>query len=201
MKQGEWFRQMFGRLKKRKPEKSDYLILVLIGILLLVIVLPVGDKKTDSSKQETKQQEQAVQKKNETVSGEELERRLADILSQIEGAGEVVVMITYKDSGTQVVEKDVASQSSTVEETDGSAEQHTKDTQSQQTTVYDEAENGNTPFISQELAPRIEGILVVASGGDDPVVKQNISEAVLALFPVEAHRIKIAKMNWQEGGQ
>lgn len=200
MKQGEWFRQMFGRLKKRKPEKSDYLILVLIGILLLVIVLPVGDKK-ETSKQEEEQKEQAVQQKKEVVSGEELERRLADILSQIEGAGEVVVMITYKDSGTQIVEKDITSQNSTGEETDGSAVHHTKDTQSQQTTVYDEAENGNTPFISQELTPRIEGILVVASGGDDPVVKQNISEAVLALFPVEAHRIKIAKMNWQEGGQ
>lgn len=201
MKQGDWMQRIFGRLKKRKPEKSDYLILVLIGILLLVIVIPVGDKKAESSKQETKEKEESVQQNSSAVSSEELEKRLAEILSQIEGAGEVVVMITYKDSGTQIVEKDITSQTSTGEESDGSTIRNTKDTQSQRSTVYDEAENGNTPFVSQELTPRIEGILVVASGGDDPVVKQNISEAVLALFPVEAHRIKIAKMNWQEGGQ
>jgi stage III sporulation protein AG len=44
----------------------------------------------------------------------------------------------------------------------------------------------------------VEGILIVASGGDNQKVKQNISEAVLALFQVEAHRIKIVKMSGLE---
>lgn len=197
MKQGDWMQRLLQRLRKRKPEKSDFLILVLVGILLLVIALPIGNK--EEKEQEESPVGTADSAETQSASGEELERRLEDILSRIDGAGEVEVMITYKDSGTYVVEKDISSDSSTQEETDGAGSRNTKDTQSQQSTVYDQTESGDTPFISQELTPRIEGILVVAQGGDNTAVKQNISEAVLALFPVEAHRIKIVKMNWQEG--
>lgn len=199
MKQGDWMQHLLQRLKKRKPEKTDFLILVLVGILLLVIVLPVGQKK--EIQKENTSAKTADSSSSVSTSGEELERRLADILSRIEGAGRVEVMITYKDSGTYVVEKDVTSSNNTGEETDGSVSRNTKDVQSQQSTVYDKADGGDTPFVSQELTPQIEGILVVATGADNATVKQNIFEAVLALFPVEAHKIKIVKMNWQEGGQ
>lgn len=201
MKQGDWLRQLLQRLKKRKLEKTDFLILVLVGILLLVIAMPVGNKKEEGRTEERTGAADDPPVADTSASGEELEERLEDILSQIEGAGRVEVMITYKDSGTYVVEKDITTSDSTGEEAEDSVSRNTKDVQSQETTVYDKTEGGDTPFISQELNPRIEGILVVASGGDDAVVKQNISEAVLALFPVEAHRIKIVKMNWQEGGQ
>ena len=46
----------------------------------------------------------------------------------------------------------------------------------------------------QELEPRVEGVIVIAEGGGNAQVKQNILEAVEALFPVEAHKIKIMKM-------
>ena len=35
----------------------------------------------------------------------------------------------------------------------------------------------------------------MAEGGDDPGVVQNITEAVMALFGVEAHKIKVMKMS------
>ena len=46
----------------------------------------------------------------------------------------------------------------------------------------------------QERNPTVEGVIVIAQGGVNAVVKQNILEAVQALFPVEAHKIKIMKM-------
>ena len=39
------------------------------------------------------------------------------------------------------------------------------------------------------------GVLVVAQGGDNPVVIKDIQEAVQVLFQVEAHKIKVMKMN------
>ena len=44
--------------------------------------------------------------------------------------------------------------------------------------------------MSKELAPEVEGVVVIADGGDNAVVAQNITEAVQALFGVEAHKIK-----------
>ena len=49
------------------------------------------------------------------------------------------------------------------------------------------------PYVSKELTPEVEGVVVVADGGDNAVTVQNISEAVQALFGVEAHKIKIMK--------
>ena len=126
-------------------------------------------------------------------------KTLEDILEKIDGAGDVKVMITYQDSGTQVVEKDKNTSENSLEESDSTGGvRSTKEQQLQESTVYEEADAGNTPFVSKELLPKVEGILIVASGGDNQKVKQNISEAVLALFQVEAHRIKIVKMSGLE---
>lgn len=43
------------------------------------------------------------------------------------------------------------------------------------------------------MTPEIEGVLVIAQGGENAVVVQNITEAIQALFGVEAHKIKIMK--------
>ena len=185
------------KIKEKKLNRSDWLILVLAGILILIIALPT-DTKGKKQAEETKEN---LSKETDTMeaSKDEIERKLEAILEKIDGAGEVKVMITYQDSGTQVVEKDKNTSANSVEESDSTGGvRSTKEQQLQESTVYDEADVGNTPFVSKELLPKVEGILIVASGGDNQKVKQNISEAVLALFQVEAHRIKIVKMSGLE---
>ena len=44
------------------------------------------------------------------------------------------------------------------------------------------------------LQPVVEGVVVVAQGGDRPEVSKNITEAIVALFDIEPHKIKIVKM-------
>ena len=185
------------KIKEKKLKRSDWLILVLAGILILIIALPT-DTKGKKQAEETKEN---LSKETDTMeaSKDEIEQKLEAILEKIDGAGEVKVMITYQDSGTQVVEKDKNTSENSVEESDSTGGvRSTKEQQLQESTVYDEADVGNTPFVSKELLPKVEGILIVASGGDNQKVKQNISEAVLALFQVEAHKIKIVKMSGLE---
>ena len=185
------------KIKEKKLKRSDWLILVLAGILILIIALPTDTKK----KKQAEKSKENISKENNTMeaSKDEIERKLEDILEKIDGAGDVKVMITYQDSGTQVVEKDKNTSENSLEESDSTGGvRSTKEQQLQESTVYEEADAGNTPFVSKELLPKVEGILIVASGGDNQKVKQNISEAVLALFQVEAHRIKIVKMSGLE---
>lgn len=40
----------------------------------------------------------------------------------------------------------------------------------------------------------VTGVLIAAEGADQPVIVQNIQQAVMALFQIEAHKIKIMKM-------
>lgn len=185
------------KIKEKKLKRSDWLILVLAGILILIIALPTDTKE----KKQAEEAKENISKENNTMeaSKDEIERKLEDILEKIDGAGDVKVMITYQDSGTQVVEKDKNTSENSLEESDSTGGvRSTKEQQLQESTVYEEADAGNTPFVSKELFPKVEGILIVASGGDNQKVKQNISEAVLALFQVEAHRIKIVKMSGLE---
>ena len=185
------------KIKEKKLQRSDWLILVLAGILILIIALPTDTKE----KKQAEEAKENISKENNTMeaSKDEIERKLEDILEKIDGAGDVKVMITYQDSGTQVVEKDKNTSENSLEESDSTGGvRSTKEQQLQESTVYEEADAGNTPFVSKELLPKVEGILIVASGGDNQKVKQNISEAVLALFQVEAHRIKIVKMSGLE---
>lgn len=185
------------KIKEKKLKRSDWLILVLAGILILIIALPTDTK----GKKQAEEAKENISKENNTMeaSKDEIEQKLEDILEKIDGAGEVKVMITYQDSGTQVVEKDKNTSENSLEESDSTGGvRSTKEQQLQESTVYEEADAGNTPFVSKELRPKVEGILIVASGGDNQKVKQNISEAVLALFQVEAHRIKIVKMSGLE---
>ncbi|WP_147404695.1 stage III sporulation protein AG [Roseburia sp. AF15-21] len=185
------------KIKEKKLKRSDWLILVLAGILILIITLPTDTKE----KKQAEEAKENISKENNTMeaSKDEIERKLEDILEKIDGAGDVKVMITYQDSGTQVVEKDKNTSENSLEESDSTGGvRSTKEQQLQESTVYEEADAGNTPFVSKELLPKVEGILIVASGGDNQKVKQNISEAVLALFQVEAHRIKIVKMSGLE---
>ena len=169
------------KIKEKKLKRSDWMILVLAGILILIIALPTDTKE----KKQAEEAKENISKENNTMeaSKDEIERKLEDILEKIDGAGDVKVMITYQDSGTQVVEKDKNTSENSLEESDSTGGvRSTKEQQLQESTVYEEADAGNTPFVSKELLPKVEGILIVASGGDNQKVKQNISEAVLALF-------------------
>ncbi len=185
------------KIKEKKLKRSDWLILVLAGILILIIALPTDTKE----KKQAEEAKENISKENNTMeaSKDEIERKLEDILEKIDGAGDVKVMITYQDSGTQVVEKDKNTSENSLEESDSTGGvRSTKEQQLQESTVYEEADAGNTPFVSKELLPKVEGILIVASGGANQKVTQNIAAAVLALFQVEAHRIKIVKMSGLE---
>lgn len=49
-------------------------------------------------------------------------------------------------------------------------------------------------FYGSSQEGKVTGVLVSAEGGDNPVVIRNIQQAVMALFQVEAHKIKVMKM-------
>lgn len=54
-------------------------------------------------------------------------------------------------------------------------------------------EKGNSGFSQGEIKEQVTGVLVSATGGDNSLVVQKIQEAVMALFQVEAHKIKVMK--------
>lgn len=178
--------------KLKKIPKNQLLIGGLAGILLLVIAIPV-EKKAQSDEEPGQVAEQSSDEGMGDYA-KRMERRLKEILGDMQGVGKVEVMITLKDEGEQKVEKDRSRSSQNTQEEDGTTVRSNTQQQSQEETVYADG-SGGEPFVTKEVVPSVEGVLVVAEGGGNAQVAKNISDAVLALFPVEVHKIKVVKMN------
>lgn len=181
----ETLKEKFLRIRK-----DQWFLLLLVGILLVVIAMPVQKEQKETG---------GIPAEEETVLGEavtDMEIRLQNILCQMEGAGRVKVMITQKSSGEKIVEKDIPSSDRDTQEQDENGTRSTVERNREEVTVYEKNENGSqTPYVTQELSPQVEGVLVLAEGGDNAVVIKNITDAVMALFNLEAHKIKVMKMN------
>lgn len=186
-----WFRQINWK------DKNTWLVVGLIGALILVVAMPTGEIKKTQEAPVSVGRLSGNSKEDDTIetqteaSMRQLELRLEKILSSIDGAGKVEVMITQKDYGQQIVEKDELYNA----DTDANGQKHVQKTSE---SVFEKGSSEERPFVSRELAPQIEGVLVVAQGGANSAVKQNILQAVKSLFPLEAHKITVVKMSMQE---
>ena len=197
-KRWRWKPPDYRKIKELKHLKKDQLlILLLAGILLLVISLPTekkGEKQGISQASSPSQGEQNLW--DEEAYREGLEVHLEELFSRMEGAGEVEVMITLASSSEKIVEKDTNGESETITEEDSAGgNRRTTNIVNDETTVYGGETDQEQPYVSKELTPQVEGVVVLAAGGDDAVVKKNITEAAQALFGIDTHKIRIIKMS------
>ena len=179
-----------------KMSKDKWILMLLFGLVLLIVAIPTG-KKTGPG--DTKAEPLAVEtaKTGGTLEAsyeEQLEKRIKEILKNVEGVGQVDVMIVLKSTEEKVLRIDKSSTSSTTKENDsGGGTRDITDSQQQETTVLTGSGSENGPIVEKELMPQIEGIVISAAGGGSPTVKAEISQAMEALFNVPAHKIKVLK--------
>lgn len=183
-------------------KKENMIVFVLLGILLLVVAIPIGD---DQSEEEIVPEEEVEKEKEKLYEKQgddnleyclQLESRIEELLSSMDGVGEVQAMVTLVTSKELVVEKDEPVTRSTITEKDGDGgSRSTNESSFDYETIYETDEEGNKiPYVIKQIEPEIQGITVVAQGGGNALVQKNISEVLEALFHVDAHKIKVVKM-------
>ena len=200
----------------RKLRKDQLLIMVLAGILLCVIALPVKDK--DSKSTTSGKKSDILDSNNDIVeqsrpTGGQIgvasqpdgdydlsyvsywEEKLEKDLACIDGAGQVEVLITLKESEERILEKDVPVEvSETSEEDAEGGKRIIREVHQEDTTVYTVNEDGqNVPYVSKIIQPVVEGVVVIAQGGDSALVKENIIETIQVLFGIDANKIRVVK--------
>lgn len=195
-----------------KFTRDNFLIILLAGVLLLVIAWPVKDEnedtntgtqsgQLDSERNIMDLQSDLSQGTNGNTQMESdelwayasyLETSLEELLCTMDGVGKVQVMVTLESSKEAVVEKDKSTvRNSTTEVDSAGGSRNTTDISDEEETIYGGSDN---PYITKVLAPSVKGVVVSAQGGDNAKIVQNITEAIQALFGIEAHKIKIVKM-------
>ena len=123
------------------------------------------------------------------------ESKLERILGQVEGIGKVKVMITLASSEERMTLQDTDNTESSTDEQDsngGSRQQEEYSLKSENVII---SSDGNEyPYVVQVNSPKIEGVAVVAEGAGSGKKDSEIIDAVVALFSIEPHKIKVMKM-------
>ena len=162
--------KFFQRLKGIKH--IEIVIALVLGAIILLIYISSLSNGTD--KQTSTQSVTSISSYSNF-----LENKLANVLSQIEGAGNVSTMITF-ESGTEYVY-------ATNEET----KINTNAGQSSTTTTQTTTKYPNEDLLVKEVLPKISGVVVVASGAKDTKVKLEIVKAVQAVLNVPISKVEV----------
>lgn len=126
---------------------------------------------------------------------EEMEKKLEQILGNMDQVGKVRVFLTLQSSGEKVVEKDIPlTRSNTEEQDSGGGNRSINNVDSKETTVYETDSGRSTPYVIKTTSPRVEGVVVVCEGAGVGNVSKNITDAIEVLFGIEPHKIKVVKM-------
>ena len=105
-----------------------------------------------------------------------LERRIAELLSAVEGVGECRVLVTLEGDARAVY--------AATETTDGQS-------YAEEVLVVS-TDDGPAGLLLTTLQPSVKGVAVVCRGGGDPAVQQRVSDLVSTVFHISARRVCVA---------
>ena len=116
----------------------------------------------------------------ETAPADSIEQRLEALLSQIQGAGQVRVLLT-EDTGRE-----------TVYQTDLQADDSGR---SEDTVLVEDSARNETGLVRRTLEPTYRGAVILCQGADAAQVKLAIVEAVRCVTGLGADQISVQKLN------
>lgn len=149
---------------KRFIAKYTYAFLILlVGIFLMLV--PTSSQNTPIVPQATE----------ENASHEKLQDYLAEILSLMDGAGKVRVMLTTASSEKTIYQTDTTSAG-------------------EDTVILTDNNRNQLGLISQIQSPCYQGAIIVCQGADRPAVKLEITQAVSKVTGLSYDRITVLKM-------
>ncbi len=138
-------------------KNKKYVLILLAGIILLI----AGNLNLSKTEE----------KSTDIKLGQINEKQLIKTLEKIDGAGEVNVFISYKNSGTKQIAQEVSK--------DG-----------ENTEIRPESVQNDFYVLSVE-APEITGVLITASGASDSKVRERILRGVKHALGVPYHIITV----------
>ena len=185
---------------KRKIENLVFFVVILIITVVAINLIWNGKKNTkqqsinDSSKKLATNENNNTN--NETINSNNLEEKLKNILSKIQGVGNVEVCLNYSESSEIVAMYNENSKVSTTEESDKSGRNRKiQETDTQKDIIYQEENGKKTPITQKTIQPKIEGAIITAKGVNNATIKNNVIQAVEAVTGLATHKIQVFEMN------
>lgn len=187
----------------KKIENLVFFIIILIITIVIINIIWNGNKQTNKQDVNSTSKKLALQtddilqdKKVDSNNSDNIETRLEEILSKIEGVGEVKVFINYCESSEVIAMYNENSKVSNTEENDTSGgTRRIQSTDIQKDIIYKEENGEKTPITQKIVQPKVEGAIITAKGANNVTTKTNIIQAVEAVTGLATHKIQVFEMN------
>ena len=183
------FKEFWESIKKIKHIEIIAAVLVIAVILVLYASTP--GSFLSAKTEETPQAISADTAIPEETGELDTEKRLASILSNMEGAGKVDVMITYETGPALVPAMDRNEMQTTSTEQDGERVSQTQQTDVQERPMTVDGPEGSEPMVLYQETPEIKGVIVIAEGAGDIEVYMNLERAVMTILNVKADQVEV----------
>lgn len=172
---------------KKKTENLVFLLIILIVTVIAINVI-WKDEKSDTDITNTSNKKLANVEEEKLSQNNSLEEKLENILSNINGVGNVDVLITYNETEEIVPIYNKTDKKSVTNETDSAGGVRvTEETDAQQEVVYQNDEI----IVQKTISPKIEGAIITATGANNATVKADIISAVEAVTGLATHKIQV----------
>lgn len=203
---GKWLNKLEQWAGGGSPKRSHtFRWLIIIGLLGVAIMLFnsfVNVKKLDNENTgreppaggsaETVLQQETVNANSFASIEQAMENRTKEILEKIVGVGTVDIMVTVDSTEEIVVQRNMNDSQQQSEETDASGgKRHTTQyTRDGEIVTYSQS-GDETPIITKRIKPQVRGVLIVAKGAENKVVRSLIEQAVEKGLNVPGYRISV----------
>lgn len=188
--------KLFNLLKELVSKKYIANILVLLAIAIMALIVS-GDFFSRDAKTKNISNDPLgdvlVQQTQQQMTEEELvEYRLKNILKNIQGVGEVEVMVTFEMSTEIIPASNTTKSMDTTEEKDsgGGTRVIASESVTETVVVANEA-NLHKPLVLKEIKPQVNGVIVVAEGAENVEVKARLYDAVKTVLQIPGHKVQV----------
>lgn len=173
-----------------------WIVLGLIGLGFLLL-LSGNDKGSPNYQNPRVTNNQNVEPETSAVgTRRQLELELTRTLTAIAGVGRVRVELNLKSGNRKVWERQL-SVSKRVTQEQGVV--NTEESNNDQLVIAKGQDGRDAPILKEELAPEIQGVIVVASGAVDTRIKELLISTVMTILNLPAHRVMVIAGAAEEG--
>ena len=183
---------------KRKIE--NLIVFLIILVITVISINIIWNKNENNRNDEDVSSYKELANSNDASTNFEnneynLEEKLKNILSKINGVGNVEVLITYQETSELIAMYNENVKESSTEETDTSGGKRViQEVDTSKDIVYQEESGTKMPITQKVVMPKMEGAIIIAEGANDSNVRANIIQAVEAATGLLSHKIQVFEM-------
>ncbi len=181
-------RNIFEKLNIPKNRQNLILLLGISGIAL--IFFPGFFKSERCEECSAAKSEVSMEERQKN-----LEQNIESVVSSIEGVGKAKVLITFESACETVYATEEKKNKEASEDKSGSditRKKQSDDCEKKLITVRD-PHGGEKALAVTKLEPKVKGAVVICPGGDDPIVKVRVTEALTTALGINSARVCVTR--------